>query len=92
MKKEEASHRPPNRPNNETRPGWRVMDGDNEGRPPGVLRSGGNYWKEQRRFMLRNLKDFGFGKSSMESLIQDEMVKLCYKLSQLPEVRIQPYT
>ena len=35
---------------------------------------------------MRNLKDFGFGKASMESMIQDEMVKLCSKLSKLPEV------
>ncbi len=63
MKRAEAAQRPPNRPNNEARPGWNFMDGDNEGRLPGVLGSGGKYWKEQRRFMLRNLKDFGFGKS-----------------------------
>jgi len=48
--------------------------------------SKGKYWKEQRRFLLKNLKDFGFGRASMESLIQDEMTKLCSKLSQHPEV------
>ena len=63
------------------------MDSENEGRPPGVLGSGGQYWKEMRRFMLRNLKDFGFGKASMESMIQDEMAKLCVKLSELPKVQ-----
>lgn len=31
--------------------------------------------------MLRNLRDFGFGKSSMEELFHDEVAKLCQKLS-----------
>lgn len=37
---------------------------------------------------MRNLKDFGFGKSSMESMIQDELAKLCSKLKQTPEVKM----
>ena len=86
FKKDEASQRPPVHPKNESRPGWETMIGENEGRPPGVLGSGGQYWKEIRRFMLRNLKDFGFGKSSMETMIQDEMAKLCTKLSKIPKV------
>ena len=64
------------------------MNGENEGRSPGVLASGGQYWREQRRFMLRNLKDFGFGKASMENLIQDEVLRLCSRLCELPEVNI----
>ena len=39
--------------------------------------------------MLRNLRDFGFGKASMESMIQDEVAKLCTKLSELPKVRLK---
>ena len=35
--------------------------------------SEGAEWKEQRRFTLRVLKDFGLGKSSMESLIHEEV-------------------
>ena len=35
----------------------------------------GQEWQEQRRFTLRNLRDFGFGKTSMESLIQEEIEK-----------------
>ncbi len=31
--------------------------------------------------MLRNLRDFGFGKSSMEDLFQEEAEKLCNVLS-----------
>ena len=36
----------------------------------------GNYWREQRRFTLRNLRDFGFGKASMESALNEEVQKL----------------
>ena len=32
-----------------------------------------DFWLEQRRFVLKSLKDFGFGKKSMEYLIMDEV-------------------
>jgi hypothetical protein len=57
------------------------MEFEVNGRMPGVIFSHGKYWKELGRFMLRNLKDFGFGKSSMEDMLQDEAVKLCSCLS-----------
>ena len=41
----------------------------------------GQEWQEQRRFTLRNLRDFGFGKTSMESLIQEEIEKCIEVLS-----------
>jgi len=71
---------------NETRPGWHTLGKENKGQNPGVIGTSGQYWIEQRRFLLKNLKDFGFGKASMESLIQDEMAKLCSKLASFPEV------
>ena len=86
FKRPEASSRLDMPPFNKCRPGWETMGPDNKGQMPGVISSSGRYWSEQRRFLLKNLKDFGFGRSSMESLIQEEMVKLCAKLSKLPEV------
>nr|QST15069.1 CYP370B2 protein [Diaphanosoma celebensis] len=37
----------------------------------GILITDGDVWKEQRRFVMRHLRDFGFGKSSMEGMILD---------------------
>ena len=36
----------------------------------------GRFWREQRRYLLRNLREFGFGKTSMEEALQDEVQKL----------------
>jgi len=33
-------------------------------------------WVEQRRFVLRHLRDFGFGRTSMTAIIEDEGLKL----------------
>lgn len=33
-------------------------------------------WVEQRRFVLRHLKEFGFGRTSMVTIIEDEASKL----------------
>ena len=48
---------------------------------PGVLFPQGKYWADTRRFTLRALRDFGFGKSSMEDTILDEVDKFCDELS-----------
>jgi hypothetical protein len=45
----------------------------------GVMFSNGSEWHEQRRFSLRQLRDFGFGKMSMEHLIHEEIMK-CIKM------------
>ena len=42
---------------------------------PGVLLSDGNMWHHTRRFTLRTLRDFGFGKQGMEGLIQEEVLQ-----------------
>ena len=72
--KEELSARPPIRPNNECRPGWELPELD--GRNPGIILCHGRYWRDQRRFTLRHLRDFGFGKTSMEDILTEEVHKL----------------
>lgn len=42
----------------------------------GVFSSEGDLWEVHRRFLLRNLRDFGFGKSAMEQLIMDEVTEV----------------
>ncbi|XP_071452780.1 methyl farnesoate epoxidase-like [Hetaerina americana] len=39
----------------------------------GILFTTGERWKEQRRFTLRHLRDFGFGKTSMENITIEEI-------------------
>jgi len=40
---------------------------------PGVILSNEEAWVEQRRFTLRTLRDFGFGKTGMEGMINEEV-------------------
>ncbi len=39
----------------------------------GVIHNEGPEWQEQRRFALRHLRDLGFGRTSSEGLIQEEI-------------------
>ncbi len=87
FKREEVSFRPSVEPNNRLRTGWDHMDDDNKAQGPGVILTNGQYWKEQRRFLLKSLKDFGFGKKSMETFLLDEVAKLCSKMSKIPDVK-----
>jgi hypothetical protein len=43
---------------------------------PGVFRTHGGYNKEVRKFILKNLRDLGFGKSTMEAAINHEVANL----------------
>ncbi|TRY78879.1 hypothetical protein TCAL_12652 [Tigriopus californicus] len=38
----------------------------------GIIEASGQPWVEQRRFGLKNLKDFGFGRKSLDLVIQEE--------------------
>ena len=69
-KKYEASGRPVQKPFHEAR------YGSADGTQRGILQSTGQEWQEQRRFTMKQLKDIGFGKSSMEDLILEEVEKL----------------
>ncbi|XP_035709560.1 methyl farnesoate epoxidase isoform X2 [Folsomia candida] len=50
------------------------------GTAKGILFTDGHKWLEQRRFALRQLRDFGFGRKSMESIIAEEAVELAERL------------
>ncbi|EGI60832.1 Putative cytochrome P450 303a1 [Acromyrmex echinatior] len=42
----------------------------------GILIADDKLWVEQRRFVIRHLRDFGFGRTSMLTIIEDEALKL----------------
>ncbi len=44
---------------------------------PGIIFSNGPNWVEQRRYALHTLRDLGFGKLGMESLIMEEVQEIC---------------
>lgn len=46
----------------------------NNKRNVGLLTSWGNQWQIHRRFTLRNLRDFGFGKASVEDIVKTELL------------------
>ena len=51
----------------------------------------GTFWSEQRRFSLRHLRDFGFGKQSTENVIWEEAEDLAEKVlrkNEIVEVKI----
>ncbi|ELU15808.1 hypothetical protein CAPTEDRAFT_58204, partial [Capitella teleta] len=48
----------------------------------GVFSASGPMWREQRRFILNVLKDFGVGKSILEDKIQEEISYFLESISQ----------
>ena len=42
-------------------------------KPQGIINTQGHQWETQRRFSLKTLKDFGFGKQSIEAAINVEI-------------------
>lgn len=42
----------------------------------GIVGAENERWEVHRRFFLRQIRDFGFGKSSMQALILDEVSEL----------------
>ena len=51
-----------------------------DGKPYGIIGTEGSQWANQRRFSLRTLKDFGFGKKSLEESINIEIEETVKKL------------
>ncbi|KAK5638647.1 hypothetical protein RI129_012942 [Pyrocoelia pectoralis] len=52
----------------------------------GIAFNDGDYWKEQRRFALRHLRDFGFGRrfSLTEQLLESEVKSLIEFINSVP--------
>ncbi|KAF0311067.1 Farnesoate epoxidase [Amphibalanus amphitrite] len=48
----------------------------------GIAFNEGSSWAEHRRFALRNLRDFGFGKKSLEETVLDEFEELADEITQ----------
>ena len=48
----------------------------NEKSSGGIVFSHGDHWREQRRFAMRTLKEFGVGKSHLQTVINDEVARL----------------
>ncbi|XP_021962197.2 cytochrome P450 2J6 [Folsomia candida] len=57
-------------------PAGGVNDLYTNGQMHGVINTEGRHWEGLRRFTLRQLRDFGFGKSTMEALIMDELEEI----------------
>ncbi|XP_021957281.1 methyl farnesoate epoxidase [Folsomia candida] len=46
----------------------------------GIIMTDGDLWKETRRFSLRHLRDFGYGRSNMETSVMDEVQNVVDRL------------
>ena len=55
----------------------------------GLIISEGDEWKEQRRFAIRHLRDFGFGKSSMEDIIREEFLDIAENLRSMDGLEVE---
>jgi len=51
------------------------------GKSKGIIFTDGQEWTDQRRFALKHLKDFGFGRAGLEGVIQGEVEDLVKLLS-----------
>ena len=89
LKMKETSQRPPLFPSNESRIGHDLPNVP-KGGALGLFLSNGDIWQEQRRFVARNLRDMGFGKTSMEDSISIEVHKLTKYLSTLNGTPFNP--
>ncbi|KDR22559.1 methyl farnesoate epoxidase-like isoform X2 [Zootermopsis nevadensis] len=64
---------------------------ENFNRKLGVFFSDGPFWVEQRRFTLRHLRDLGFGKSIMETLISEEIEDVIKELRQCKVLQVSRF-
>lgn len=54
----------------------------------GVVQTDGEKWREQRRFSLRVLRDFGFGRPLMERKIMSEVERLTQSLEKAADAGV----
>ncbi|KAL6440501.1 hypothetical protein ACFW04_003193 [Cataglyphis niger] len=52
----------------------------------GIIFTDGDIWRDQRRFVLRALKEFGFGKMAMEDIILNDAVSLTNTIESLAKL------
>lgn len=62
------------------RPIGPVYEARTWGKRRGVLVTDGSLWIEQRKFLLRHLRNFGFGKNDMATMIEEEAMYLVNNL------------
>jgi hypothetical protein len=55
---------------------------------PGVVFTDGPLWIEHRRFTIRHLKDFAFGKKSAEGVILEETKELVEEMKEKKVVEV----
>ncbi|CAH2007037.1 unnamed protein product [Acanthoscelides obtectus] len=46
------------------------------GKRLGIVMTDGDFWSEQRRFLVRHLREFGFGTNNMSTLLEEESQEL----------------
>lgn len=51
----------------------------------GLLLTDSDFWKEQRRFCLRHLREFGFGRRTMSAMIEEETANMVKNIKELIE-------
>ena len=59
---------------------WHSNIRGHNGRYLGVIENDGNVWTVQRRFALKQLKDLGFGRKSLDSVMIQEVDEVIDKM------------
>ena len=44
-----------------------------DGEALGIIAAKGKFWQEQRRFTVKSLKDLGFGRNKLDTIIHEEV-------------------
>ncbi|XP_011056303.1 PREDICTED: probable cytochrome P450 305a1 [Acromyrmex echinatior] len=74
------------RPQFDGRPNGFVHKLRTGGKRRGVLFTDGDIWRDQRRFVLKTLKEFGFGNVTMEDIILNDAVSLTSTIESLAKL------